>query len=90
LSDASSGLIVLLDHGDPHLMLLADRLIDASKARVVLSALRSAGSLQQYVAVYLSEAALASACGGVVREHPDISAQAVLSDYEHALNCEEL
>jgi L-histidine Nalpha-methyltransferase len=57
----------------------------ASKTRLLLSALSSAGSLRQYVAVDVSETALAGACRSVRTEYPRVSVHAVVSDYEQRL-----
>jgi L-histidine N-alpha-methyltransferase len=57
----------------------------ASKTRLLLNALRSAGSLRRYVAVDVSETALVGACARVQGEYPGVGVQAVLSDYEQRL-----
>jgi L-histidine Nalpha-methyltransferase len=57
----------------------------ASKTRLLLDALRRAGSLGRYVAVDVSETALVGACARVQEEYPGIRVQAVLSDYEERL-----
>jgi len=57
----------------------------ASKTRLLLNALRKAGSLGRYVAVDVSESALVGACARVKREYPGVRVQAVVSDYEQRL-----
>jgi L-histidine Nalpha-methyltransferase len=57
----------------------------ASKTRLLLDALWSARCLRRYVAVDVSESALARACSRVRRAYPGVRVQAVLSDYEQHL-----
>ena len=57
----------------------------ASKTRLLLNALRGAGTLRRYVAVDVSESALVGACARVRTEYPGIRVQAVLSDYEQRI-----
>ena len=57
----------------------------SDKTRLLLDALRAAGSLHGYVPVDVSEAALAGAAGRLLAEYPGLSVHALVSDFEHHL-----
>jgi L-histidine N-alpha-methyltransferase len=54
----------------------------SEKTRLLLSALRSAGTLRSYVMVDVSESALVSAADALVAEYPGLDVHAVVSDFE--------
>jgi L-histidine N-alpha-methyltransferase len=57
----------------------------SEKTRLLLSALREAGSLRCYVPVDVSEPALVMAASSLVEEYPGLDVRAVLSDFEEHL-----
>ena len=57
----------------------------AEKTGLLLDALRHRGTLQRYVPVDVSEAALLAAGGRVRAAYPDLAVQAVVSDFEEHL-----
>jgi L-histidine Nalpha-methyltransferase len=57
----------------------------ADKTRLLLDALRAAGSLRSFVAVDVSEAALTEAARRVLASYPGLSVRAVVSDFEEHL-----
>jgi L-histidine N-alpha-methyltransferase len=57
----------------------------SDKTRLLLDALRSAGTLQSYIPVDVSEAALADAGRRLAAEYPDLSVHALVSDFGHDL-----
>jgi L-histidine Nalpha-methyltransferase len=57
----------------------------ADKTRLVLDALRAAGSLRSYVQVDVSEAALVAASPGLLASYPGLELHAVVSDFEERL-----
>ncbi len=57
----------------------------ADKTRLLLDALRAAGSLRSYVQVDVSEAALVAASPGLLASYPGLELHAVVSDFEERL-----
>src|SRR5487761_1585878 len=57
----------------------------SDKTRLLLDALRSAGTLRSYIPVDVSEAALADAGRRLAAEYPDLSVHALVSDFGHDL-----
>jgi L-histidine N-alpha-methyltransferase len=57
----------------------------SEKTRLLLSALRAAGSLQRYVPVDVSEPALEAAATALTAEYPGLDVRAVVSDFEEHL-----
>jgi L-histidine N-alpha-methyltransferase len=57
----------------------------SDKTRLLLDALRGAGTLQSYIPVDVSEAALAAAGSRLIAEYPGLSVLAVVSDFGHDL-----
>jgi L-histidine N-alpha-methyltransferase len=57
----------------------------SEKTRLLLSALRDAGTLRQYVPVDVSESALAAAGDALAAEYPDLAVHAVVADFEQYL-----
>ena len=57
----------------------------ADKTRLLLDALRAAGSLRSYVQVDVSEAALVAASPGLLASYPGLELHAVVSDFEEQL-----
>jgi L-histidine N-alpha-methyltransferase len=57
----------------------------SDKTRLLLDALRAAGTLRGYVPVDVSEAALAAAGRRLLAEYPGLSVHALVSDFEHDL-----
>jgi L-histidine Nalpha-methyltransferase len=57
----------------------------SEKTRLLLSALRDAGTLRCYVPVDVSEPALAMAASALVEEYPGLDVRAVVSDFEEHL-----
>jgi L-histidine N-alpha-methyltransferase len=57
----------------------------SDKTRLLLDALRAAGTLRRYVPVDVSEAALADAGQRLLAEYPGLSVHAVVSDFEQRL-----
>ncbi|MGH3249499.1 MAG: L-histidine N(alpha)-methyltransferase [Trebonia sp.] len=57
----------------------------SDKTRLLLSALRDAGTLRGYVPVDVSESALAAAGGAVAAEYPGLDVHAVVADFEQYL-----
>jgi L-histidine N-alpha-methyltransferase len=57
----------------------------SDKTRLLLGALRVAGTLRRYVPVDVSEAALAEAGDRLLREYPGLDVYAVVSDFEQRL-----
>jgi len=57
----------------------------ADKTRLLLDALRTAGSLRSYVQVDVSEAALVAASPGLLASYPGLELHAVVSDFEEQL-----
>jgi L-histidine N-alpha-methyltransferase len=60
----------------------------SEKTRLLLSALRDAGSLRAYVPVDVSESALALAGDALAVEYPGLEVHAVVSDFEQYLGVE--
>ncbi|HEY7145637.1 MAG TPA: L-histidine N(alpha)-methyltransferase [Streptosporangiaceae bacterium] len=68
----------------------ADTLVElgsgaADKTRLLLDALRAAGTLRSYVPVDVSESALVAGARRALAEYPGLSVQAVVSDFEEHL-----
>src|ERR1700691_5247783 len=61
----------------------------SEKTRLLLSALRAAGSLQAYVPVDVSESALVGAEEALAVEYPGLAVHAVVSDFEKYLGLEQ-
>jgi len=61
----------------------------SDKTRLLLSALRAAGTLQAYVPVDVSESALAGAEEALAVEYPGLIVHAVVSDFEQYLGVED-
>jgi len=61
----------------------------SEKTRLLLSALRAAGSLQAYVPVDVSESALVGAEEALALEYPGLAVHAVVSDFEKYLGLEQ-
>jgi L-histidine N-alpha-methyltransferase len=61
----------------------------SEKTRLLLSALRAAGSLRAYVPVDVSESALAGAEEALAVEYPGLAVHAVVSDFEQYLGLEQ-
>jgi L-histidine N-alpha-methyltransferase len=57
----------------------------SDKTRLLLDALRDAGTLQSYIPVDVSEAALADAGRRLIAEYPGLSVLALVSDFGHDL-----
>jgi L-histidine N-alpha-methyltransferase len=57
----------------------------ADKTRLLLDALRAAGTLRSYVQVDVSEAALVAASTGLLASYPGLELHAVVSDFEENL-----
>jgi L-histidine N-alpha-methyltransferase len=57
----------------------------SEKTRLLLDALREAGTLRTYVAVDVSEPALVGAGQALLTEYPGLEVDAVVSDFEHHL-----
>jgi L-histidine N-alpha-methyltransferase len=57
----------------------------ADKTRLLLDALRAAGTLREYVPVDVSEAALIEAANRLLADYPGLSVRAVVSDFEEHL-----
>jgi L-histidine Nalpha-methyltransferase len=57
----------------------------SEKTRLLLSALRDAGTLRCYVPVDVSEPALVTAADALTADYPDLDVRAVLSDFEEHL-----
>jgi L-histidine Nalpha-methyltransferase len=57
----------------------------ADKTRLLLDALRAAGTLRSYVQVDVSEAALVAASAGLLASYPGLELHAVVSDFEEHL-----
>jgi L-histidine N-alpha-methyltransferase len=57
----------------------------SDKTRLLLDALRSAGTLRRYVPIDVSEAALAEAGERLLGEYPGLDVHAVVSDFEQQL-----
>ncbi|MDR3034635.1 MAG: L-histidine N(alpha)-methyltransferase, partial [Kitasatospora sp.] len=57
----------------------------SDKTRLLLDALRAAGTLHGYVPVDVSETALADAGRRLLAEYPGLSVHAIVSDFEHDL-----
>ena len=57
----------------------------SDKTRLLLDALRAAGTLRSYVPVDVSETALAEAGRRLLAEYPGLSVHAMVSDFEHHL-----
>jgi L-histidine N-alpha-methyltransferase len=57
----------------------------SDKTRLLLDALREAGTLRRYIPVDVSEAALADAGQRLLAEYPGLSVHAVVSDFEQRL-----
>jgi L-histidine Nalpha-methyltransferase len=60
----------------------------SEKTRLLLSALRAAGSLRAYVPVDVSESALVLAADALAVEYPGLAVHAVVSDFEKYLGIE--
>jgi L-histidine N-alpha-methyltransferase len=61
----------------------------SEKTRLLLSALRAAGSLRAYVPVDVSESALVGAEEALAVEYPGLAVHAVVSDFEQYLGLEQ-
>jgi L-histidine N-alpha-methyltransferase len=61
----------------------------SEKTRLLLSALRAAGTLRAYVPVDVSESALAGAEEALAAEYPGLAVHAVVSDFEQYLGLEQ-
>jgi L-histidine N-alpha-methyltransferase len=61
----------------------------SDKTRLLLSALRAAGTLQAYVPVDVSESALVGAEEALAAEYPGLAVHAVVSDFEQYLGLEQ-
>jgi L-histidine N-alpha-methyltransferase len=61
----------------------------SEKTRLLLSALRAAGSLQAYVPVDVSESALVGAEEALAVEYPGLAVHAVVSDFDQYLGLEQ-
>ncbi|MFC8716378.1 L-histidine N(alpha)-methyltransferase [Kitasatospora sp. NPDC057198] len=57
----------------------------SEKTRLLLDALRAAGTLERYVPVDVSESALESAAKALIEEYPGLEVSAVLSDFTKSL-----
>ena len=57
----------------------------SDKTRLLLDALRDAGTLDTYIPVDVSETALADAGHRLLAEYPDLSVHALVSDFSHDL-----
>jgi L-histidine N-alpha-methyltransferase len=57
----------------------------SEKTRLLLSALRDAGTLREYVPVDVSESALAAAGDALAAEYPGLAVHAVVADFENYL-----
>src|ERR1700728_4581375 len=57
----------------------------SDKTRLLLSALRDAGTLREYVPVDVSESALALAGDALAAEYPGLAVHAVVADFEQYL-----
>jgi len=57
----------------------------SEKTRLLIEALRSAGTLRTYVPVDVSEPALVTAAQALLGEYPGLEVRAVVSDFEHKL-----
>ncbi len=69
----------------------ADTLVElgsgsSRKTRALLDALRRNGTLRGYVAVDVSESALAGAAQALAPDYPDLELQTVVADFEHHLD----
>jgi L-histidine N-alpha-methyltransferase len=69
----------------------ADTLVElgagsAEKTRLLLDALRTAGTLRQYVPVDVSEGALRQAATGILTDYPGLAVHAVAADFEQHLD----
>jgi L-histidine Nalpha-methyltransferase len=60
----------------------------SEKTRLLLSALRAAGTLRSYVMIDVSEAALVGAGSALAAEYPGLDVHAVVSDFEANLGLE--
>ncbi|RKE22602.1 L-histidine N(alpha)-methyltransferase [Streptomyces sp. TLI_171] len=61
----------------------------SEKTRLLLDALRAAGTLETYVPVDVSESALESAAKALIADYPGLDVSAVLSDFTHGLGLPE-
>ncbi|MFJ5229845.1 L-histidine N(alpha)-methyltransferase [Kitasatospora sp. NPDC088391] len=61
----------------------------SEKTRLLLDALRAAGTLERYVPVDVSESALESAAKALIEEYPGLEVSAVLSDFTAGLGLPE-
>ena len=57
----------------------------SEKTRLLLDALQAAGTLRRYVAVDVSEAALADAAVALLADYPDLQVHAVVADFDQHL-----
>jgi L-histidine Nalpha-methyltransferase len=57
----------------------------SEKTRLLIDALRAAGTLRTYVPVDVSEPALLAAAGALLTDYPGLEVRAVVSDFEHHL-----
>ncbi|HEY7047415.1 MAG TPA: L-histidine N(alpha)-methyltransferase [Jatrophihabitantaceae bacterium] len=69
----------------------ADTLVElgagsAEKTRLLLDALRGAGSLRRFVPVDVSEGALRQAAAGILADYPGLTVHAVVADFEEHLD----
>src|SRR5262249_38121954 len=68
----------------------ADTLVElgsgtSEKTRLLLDALRDAGTLERFVPFDVSEQTLRDAAGAVAHEYPGVQVHAVVGDFEHDL-----
>jgi L-histidine N-alpha-methyltransferase len=57
----------------------------SQKTRLLLDALREAGTLRGYVPVDVSADALEQACRALIRQYPELTAHALVADFQHDL-----
>jgi len=82
---------ILVEHArDVAELTKADTLVElgsgtSEKTRLLLDALRDAGTLERFVPFDVSEQTLRDAAAGVAREYDDVRVHAVVGDFEHHL-----
>jgi len=57
----------------------------SEKTRLLLDALRAAGTLRHYIPVDVSDSALVDAAGSLVRDYPGLEVHGMIADVEHHL-----
>lgn len=57
----------------------------STKTRLLLDALQRTGTLRQYVALDVSEAAIEGAAGQLVDDYPELSVHGLVADFDHHL-----